>query len=83
MYGLDKEDRRLREEVIKKLLKEFKNELLFVNVSNNEAEIVVSSKVLTKKEIRESKAERGREKIKSDVLALVQYAPALPWPPTA
>ena len=47
VYGLDKEDCRLRGKVKQKLLKECKNELLFANVSNNEAQIAVSSKVLT------------------------------------
>ena len=90
VYGLDKEDCRLRRKVKQKLLKEFKNELLFVNVSNNEAQIVVSSKVLTNtKEVsftRENKVfvlkEAGKI-IKSDVLASIQSAPALPRPPTA
>ena len=45
--GLDKEDCRLRGKVKQKLLQEFKDELLFVTVSNNEAKIVVSKKVLT------------------------------------
>ena len=45
--GLDKEDCRLRGKVKQKLLHEFKDELLFVTVSSNEAQIVVSTKVLT------------------------------------
>ena len=88
VYGLEKEDFRLRGKVKQKLLQEFKDELLYVTVSNNEAQIVVSKKVLTNvqastfiNENKEFVLEEAAKIIKSDVLDLVQSSPRLPWPP--
>ena len=48
VYGLDKEDCRLRGKVKQKLMQEFEDKLLFfVTVSNNEAQVVLSRNVLT------------------------------------
>eukprot|EP00794_Sanderia_malayensis_P004459 gene4459-5052_t len=49
VYGLDKEYCRLRGKVKQKLVQEFKDKLLFVAVMNNEAQIVLSKDVPTKK----------------------------------
>ena len=64
------------------MLQEFKDELLFVTVSNNEAQIVVSKKVLTnvqastfiEKKNKELVLKEAVKIIKSDVLDLVQSA---------
>ena len=47
IYGLHKEDCRLRGKVKQKLLQHFDDELLFVTVSNNEAQGIMSKQVLS------------------------------------
>ena len=46
VYGLDKEDCRLRGKVKEKLLQQFGDELLFITVSSNEAQVVMSKQAL-------------------------------------
>ena len=47
IYGLEKEDCHLRGKVKEKLLQHFDDESLFVTVSNNEAQVVMSKQVLS------------------------------------
>ena len=46
VYGLDKEDCHLRGKVKEKLLQRFGDELLFITVSSNEAQVVMSKQAL-------------------------------------
>ena len=85
VYGLDKEDCRLRGKVKQMLLREFNDELLFVTVSNNEAQVVLSKNVLTN-ETKDSFMTQNRDFVlkeaakvlKADILALIQFVPDLP-----
>ena len=89
IYGLDEEDCRLRGKVKQMLLKEFKEELLFVTVSINEAQVVISKNVLTATTknsfLRVNKKyviKEAAEAIRDDIQSHIQSAPDLPWPPT-
>jgi hypothetical protein len=88
VYGLDKEDCRLRGKVKQMLLREFNDELLFVTVSNNEAQVVLSKNVLTNAtkdsfmtQNKDFILKEAAKVIKDDILALIQSVPDLPWPP--
>ena len=89
VYGLDKEDCRLRGKVKQMLLREFNDELLFVTVSNNETQVVLSKNVLTNAtkdsfmtQNRDFVLKEAAKVLKDDILALIQSVPDLPWPPT-
>jgi hypothetical protein len=89
VYVLDKEDCRLRGKVKQMLLREFNDELLFVTVSNNEAQVVLSKNVLanaTKDSFMTQNKDfilkEAAKVIKDDILAVIQSGPDLPWPPT-
>ena len=89
VYGLDEEDCRLRGKVKQMLLREFNDELLFVTVSNNEAQVVLSKNVLTNAtkdsfmtQNRDFVLKDAAKVLKDDILALIQSVPDLPWPPT-
>jgi formyltetrahydrofolate synthetase len=89
VYGLDKEDSRLRGKVKQMLLQEFTNELLFVTVSNNDAQVVISKNVLTNAtkdsfmmQNKDFVLKEAAKFIKHDILALIQSVPDLPWSPT-
>ena len=71
------------------LLREFNDELLFVTVSNNEAQVVLSKNVLTNAtkdsfmtQSRDFVLKEAAKVLKDDILALIQSVPDLPWPPT-
>ena len=71
------------------LVKHFGDELLFVTVSTNEAQVVISKNVLTNtkkasfmKHNKDFVLKEAAKLIKDDVELLIQTAPELPWPPT-
>eukprot|EP00794_Sanderia_malayensis_P013131 gene13131-14482_t len=79
VYGLDKEDCRLRGKVKQKLVQEFKDKLLFVAVMNNEAQIVLSKDVLTNTKktsfldsYRNFVVKEAATTIRNDVMSLIQ-----------
>ncbi|XP_065053916.1 uncharacterized protein LOC135682802 [Rhopilema esculentum] len=89
IYGFNKDDCRLRGKVKERLQKEFGDQITFVRVSYHEAEIVISSKALLTtnfaqftKESKEFILKEAAKIIRDDILAVIENALELPWPPT-
>ena len=89
VYGLDKEDCRLCGKVKEKLLQRFGNELLFITVSSNEAQVVMSKQALLDTKqcnfLHQSKSfvlKEAAKVIRDDVLSMMEHTPGIPWPPT-
>ena len=79
---------RMQGKVKQMLVKHFGDELLFVTISTNEAE-VISENVLTNtrkasfmKHNKDFVLKEAAKLVKDDVELLIQTAPELPWPPT-
>ena len=71
------------------MLREFNNELLFVTVSNNDAQVVLSKNVVTNAtkdsfmmQNKDFVLKEAAKVIKDDILTLIQSVSNLPWPPT-
>ena len=79
----------MRGKVKQMLVKHFGDELLFVTVSTNEAQVVISKNVLTNtkkasfmKHNKHFVLNEAAKLIKDDIELLIQTAQELPWPPT-
>ena len=79
----------MRGKVKQMLVKHFGDELLFVTVSTNEAQDVISKNVLTNtkrasfmKHNKDFVLKEAAKLMKDDVELLIQTAPELLWPPT-
>ena len=86
VYGLDEKDCRMRGKVKQMLVKHFGDELMFVTVSTNEAQVVISKNVLTNtkkasftKHNKDFVLKEAAKLIKDDVELLIQTALELPW----
>ena len=80
---------RLQGKAKQKLLQHFDDELLFVTVSNNEAQVVMSKQVLSNTKqcsfLRQNKSfvlKEAAKVIRDDVVTMIQQAPILTWSPT-
>eukprot|EP00794_Sanderia_malayensis_P000996 gene996-312_t len=89
MYGLNKEDNRLRGKVKQRLLKTFGEKIIFVSVSYHEAQIVLSNDALSQTTlasfIRGSSnfiLKEAASIIRAEIQEMISNAPELPWPPT-
>ncbi len=89
IYGFDEDDCRLRGKVKERLQKEFGDRITFVRVSYHETEIVIGSEALLDttvaqftKESKEFILKEAAKIVRTDILAVIDNALELPWPPT-
>ncbi len=89
VYGLNKDDTRVRSKVKKKLENEFGDQILFVSVAYHEAQVVISRKAISETSlssfVRENKdfiLKEAAKILRGDIIDMIATAPSLRWPPT-
>eukprot|EP00794_Sanderia_malayensis_P011480 gene11480-12677_t len=89
VYGFDSKDSRLRNKVKKKIIGEFQDQIHFVQISHNEAEVAISQRALSNTSV--SSFMKGNNNfvlkeaaaiLRDDAVNMIQASPELCWPPT-
>lgn len=89
VYGFDSEDSRLRNKVKKKMIGEFDDQIHFVQISHNEAEVAISQRTLSNTSVstfmkgnNEYILKEAAAILREDVINMIEVSPELCWPPT-
>ena len=89
VYGLNKEDTRVRSKVKKRLESEFGDQILFVTIDYHEAQVVLSRKAISEtsvssfvKDNRSFILKEAAKILRGDIMNMIDNAPIVRWPPT-
>ena len=88
IYGLDPKDRKHRLRLKERLISEFKDSLIFANVTYHSPQIVICAdgfkSTTFSSYMNESKdyiVRQSAKYLREDILTMIKEAPNLPWPP--
>ena len=88
IYGLDPKDRKHRLRLKEKLISEFKDSLIFANVTYHSPQIVICAECFKSttfssymNESKDYTVRKSAMYLREDILNMIKEAPNLPWPP--